>query len=494
MYMFYRLANQKREIYVNDIVSDRIQSSIPWMGDSKKTDQKIGVVVTTHGMWGVHVRQCLECYQRHLTNLYIVVYINESDDEITLGLKDRFPEFEVIFIEDQTKFGGLTGTWNAGIDKCIENECDIIVLSNDDILFDQSIHAILWEASQVKSDELVYFGPLTNNPGISKQNRPQYGVHPRNRNTEVMTYQNSDRYQGMLVNLNKFFMVFPKHVLLANRFDETTYFNPKYPFGGNEYEWFERFHKKGGLPKIVYRTFIYHYKYERFSENQSYKKTCLYTINTGGYEKDRINLHPKLPIDHLYFTDQFELVYQCIQKGIIPYYVTGTDSKLVQRTVKTSPHHYIPAMYEQSIYIDGNVYLSGKFTKQVLDNFIHTEKPMICFHHPDRQTIQSESRVVLKQNLETKRHIDTILTNQKKDQFPDTIGLTETNVLIRKHKPIKEFSEEWTHCIEVCRRDQLSFDYLLWKHKVDYERLSHSEKVKLITKKPHVNPKTRTVM
>ena len=111
-------------------------------------------------MWGVHVRQCLECYQRHLTNLYVVVYINESEDEITLGLKDRFPEFEVIFIEDQTKFGGLTGTWNAGIDKCIENECGIIVLSNDDILFDQSIHAILWEASQVKSDELVYFGPF----------------------------------------------------------------------------------------------------------------------------------------------------------------------------------------------------------------------------------------------------------------------------------------------------------------------------------------------
>ena len=156
----------------------------------------------------------------------------------------------MIFIEDQTKFGGLTGTWNAGIDKCIENECDIIVLSNDDILFDQSIHAILWEASQVKSDELVYFGPLTNNPGISKQNKPQYGVHPENRNTEVMKYQNSDRYQGMLVNLNGFFMVFPKHVLLANRLDETTYFNPKYPFG-NEYEWFERFHKQGGVPKVV---------------------------------------------------------------------------------------------------------------------------------------------------------------------------------------------------------------------------------------------------
>ena len=77
-------------------------------------------------------------------------------------------------------------------------------------------------------------------------------------------------------------------------------------------------------------------------------------------------------------------------------------------------------MYEQSIYIDGNVYLSTKFTKQVLDKFIHTTKSIMFFHHPDRQTIQSESRVVLKLKLRNKgNHIDTILTNQKKDKFPD---------------------------------------------------------------------------
>lgn len=484
--MFYRLSNQNRQLYFkNTVLQQSVTKEKQWMGDpSLKTDQKIGVVITTQGMWGVNVRQCLECYQRHLTNFYVVVYINESDDEITLGLKDRFPEFEFIFVKNQT----TSEIWNTGIDKCIENECDILVLSNENILFDVSIHAILWEASQVKSSELVCLNPLTNNLEISTQNQSHYGVGPQNRNTEILTYHNLDKYPNSL--MNSFFMVFPKHVLLSNRFDQTTYFNPIYSTS----EWVSRFLEKGGVSKIVYRTFVYHYKYDKLRKHLPYQDTCLYTINTGGYEKDRINLNPKLPIDYLYFTDQFELVYRCIQNDIIPYYITGDDSKLLQRTIKTSPHQYLPDIYERSIYIDGNVYLSDTFTKDILDKFVRHTKSMICFHHPNRQTIQSEAIAVLKEKLETKKHIDIMLTNQRENQFPDSQGLTETNVLIRKHKQIKEFSQEWTHCIEICRRDQLSFDYLLWKHKVDYERLSHTEKMKLVRKKPHMNPNTRTIL
>lgn len=488
-----QLYNQKvNTMDTGTLFKHKIRSHIPvfnsiWEGNPElKTDKKIGVVVTTHGMWGVHVRQCLECYQRQLTNFYVVLYINESDDEITLELKDRFPEFEIILIDDQTNFGGLTGTWNAGIDKCIENGCDILILSNDDILFDQSIHAILWEAGQIK-DELVYFGPLTNKPGPALQNKPQLGLCPIDKDTEEM------RYKDDLVNLNGFFMVFPKHVVLANRFNETTYFDPSYPFGGNETEWFERFKNKGGIPKVVYRTFIYHYKYARFRENQTYNETCLYTINTGNYEGDCIYIEPDLPIDYLYFTDNFQLVYQCIQKGIQPYYITHSDSKLLQRTVKTSPHKYLPHIYERSIYIDGNIALSNTFTQDILDIFLSKTQTMICFSHPDRQSVLEESTKVIELKLETKDNVDKLLTLLSEDKFQDNVGLTETNVLIRKHKQIKEFSEEWTRCIEVCRRDQLSFDYLLWKHKLNHKRLSHDTKFRLILKAKHINTMKRFV-
>jgi len=109
---------------------------------------KTGVVITTHGYNGIYVRQCLECYIRELPkNYFIVLFINESSDDITLDLQKTYEgniNINIIIVENQSKIGGLTGTWNKGIDLCLDNNCDIIILSNDDILFDSSITNIIW--------------------------------------------------------------------------------------------------------------------------------------------------------------------------------------------------------------------------------------------------------------------------------------------------------------------------------------------------------------
>lgn len=54
----------------------------------------------------------------------------------------------------------------------------------------------------------------------------------------------------------------------------------------------------------------------------------------------------------------------------------------------------------------------------------------------------------------------------KRDKFKDDVGLSETALLIRKHKCIIPFNEEWTKYIKMCIRDQISFNYLLWKFNV----------------------------
>ena len=82
---------------------------------------RVGVVITTHGYNGVYIRQCIECYYNIFqNNIYIVVFINESNDPITLSLKNQFPNIDFIRISNQTLFGGLTATWNAGIDLCFK--------------------------------------------------------------------------------------------------------------------------------------------------------------------------------------------------------------------------------------------------------------------------------------------------------------------------------------------------------------------------------------
>lgn len=474
--------NKKYEHNLNNDLTDKIL--IENIKSSIEKYEKVGVVITTNGYWGVNIKQCIECYLKNLTNYFIVLYVNESHDSITLSLKEYFPEIMIIYINDQNKNGGLTATWNDGIDLCIKNKCNTIILSNDDILFDNSIKNIIKEATNERG--LKYFGPITNNPGPSEINKLQYGTKPMNKKPYTLIYNNN------YININGFFMVFPKHVLIKNKFNKDKYFDPSYPFGGNETEWFNRFIKIGGEPILVPSTFIYHYKFARWRENTKFNNVCLYTINTGGYEGDKIYIEPKLPIDYLYFTDQFNLVYKCIELGIIPFYITSKDSKLLQRTIKTSPHLYLPYIYDTSIYIDGN--MQPKFNNNILNNFIDSKFNIICFSHPERNTIKEESCIVIEYMLESKENVNKILELQKKDGFKDNIGLTETNVLIRKHKNIIEFSNEWKKNIEICRRDQISFDYLLHKYNLNYIRLSHQHKLDITSKKLHINPYCRKIL
>ena len=96
--------------------------------------KKTGVIITTHGNNGIFIKQAVQSFLAFMpSNMYLVVYVNESDDKITLHLKELFPSIDVVYVVDQHNNGGLTGTWNQGIEKCFMNKCDNVILSNDDL-------------------------------------------------------------------------------------------------------------------------------------------------------------------------------------------------------------------------------------------------------------------------------------------------------------------------------------------------------------------------
>ena len=464
-----------------------------------KHDVKTGVVITTHGFNGIYARQCLECFIRELpTNYYIVLYINESNDPITLNLINTHTNnnIHIIHVKNQTKHGGLTGTWNKGINLCIKENCDIIVIANDDILFDGSINNILLICYQEK-DTMKYFGPLSNNPGPKrcKLNLCQYGIQPLSEPPHIALHKKQ------YCNLNGFFMVFSKEVLLKNMFDKTHYFNPRKPFARNEVEWFNRFKAKGGLGIVIPQTFIYHYKLSSW-RNGKQNDVCIYTVNTGLYDGTKIYLN-KQPIDTLYFTDNFTLIYKCIQKGLKPFYVNtrNKETKLAQRLIKTNPSEYLPQHYTRSIYIDANISIkkpkNNNFKKlmSIVDKLKNNKKTMLyCFRHPIRNSVLKEVDRIKQKNLETPENCYKIINEFKTYNFPDNIGLTETNCLIRKHKPLRSFHKDWNRCVNICRRDQISFDYLLFKHNIKYHKFSNAFKNKIFKRHKHVNSNNRTIL
>lgn len=485
--------NNKEDKLLNEL--DEIEKvSIKNKKNIIQENVKTGVVITTHGYNGVYIRQCLECFIRELPdNFFIVVYINESNDSITLALQNSHAtsNIQFIYVEDQKKNGGLTGTWNRGIALCVENDCDVIIISNDDILFDHSINNIIWQCYK-KQNEKCYFAPLTNKPGPNKckLNMNQYALHPRNIESFISKYNNS------MVNLNGFFMVFSKNVLITNNFDSIHYFDPSYQFAGNEVEWFNRFKEKGGVPIIVPKTFVYHYKLASWrKKNNTYINQCIYVVNTGLYDgkKLRICSNKKVKIPILYYTDHFLLIYKCIKKGIIPFYVSTTKEtcKLKQRIIKANPCNFLPYQYNISVYVDANLVIKNvQLFMTELDRFVKKNNYNICcYSHPTRTRVIDESKVVISENLEKKDNVSKITSQFDTYKFKDNIGLTETNMIMRRHKLLTEFSNDWCNSLYSCIRDQIIFDFLLFKHNIMYYRGSDALKKSMIEKKTHINHK-----
>ena len=281
-------------------------------------------------------------------------------------------------------------------------------------------------------------------------------------------------------------LCFPAHVLHENMHDETHYFNPAV----GPCDWFDRLREKGGLPCKVPRTFVYYYNLN--SARRSLERAtniCLYTINTGGYE-EKVKYRGDTfssDCDMLYFSDDPALLRHASQIGWTPMYVTRDDgdSKLLQRVIKTQPHQFLPPQYELSIYLDANYTPTFSSVPELCAWTEADTHDMVCWQHPIRTSAAKEAAVVVRDRLETKPNVDAVLKRQLGGR---DMGLTETNVLIRKHKRIAKFSDEWRECIEICRRDQVSFDFLCGKHEVDRIRHPYKTKVKVAEDHPHDGP------
>lgn len=426
----------------------------------------VGVVITTHGNNGVFVRQCIDSFIQHIDTdmyeLHIIMYINETADNITLSVPELFPQVKVVYVSDQLANGGLTGTWNQGIRWLIQKRSvDMILLSNDDLFVDSSIVHLLQQCKMCHQNQNAptYFGPVTNNPGPAECNQWQYATRPIQ--AEVA--------QSRSKNLNGFLMAFPVWVLQTNMFDAMHFFDPSYPFGGNEVEWFNRLLQQDprAHSTVVRKSFVYHRKLKSWRSDQRVWDSCVYTVNTGGYETSILLRGDFIDLPIYYFTDSETAVFAAIEKGLIPMRVFNPQSltaKAIQRRIKAMPHLYLPYSHTISVYVDGNCeFKNQRSLRAAIHEFTNSDADVMCWDHPDRNSIRSEAPVVTKLRLETEQHVQNVLTYEKMRGFgkQHDVRLTETNMLLRRHRNIIPASQEWSKCIDKCKRDQLSFDFML---------------------------------
>ena len=99
---------------------------------------------------------------------------------------------------------------------------------------------------------------------------------------------------------------------------------------------------------------------------------------------------------------------------------------------------------------------------------------MICCVHPNKKKTKviQEIEDIKANKLGRTENLNEISNIMKTNNFKDNVGLTETSFLIRKHTTnIIKMNEEWTKMINICHRDQVSFDYLKWKYNIFYKAI-----------------------
>ena len=261
---------------------------------------RIGIVVTYHNFVNKFILPCLDSLNKNIDySKFVCVFDNQfthKDNYKVINFCHENNDFIYTRIEDQKANGGLTSTWNAGIDLCIDNGCEIIFIINHDILINDTWRFFL----QAITDDDVIYGPVTNNPGhawINKYERWRL-KYLFSRNKKKQYCNNGAGRNENPVNvgfINGFCFGCTAKTFVNNRYDEKHYFDPGFPFGGNETEFQLRLfnlkptqdniknkkllcsldaHNKA---VIIPKCYVYHYK------NHAWK------ISGGRFSKDQFN-------------------------------------------------------------------------------------------------------------------------------------------------------------------------------------------------------------
>lgn len=219
----------------------------------------IGFVVTTHFSERLRPngRKLISDYLNSLNESMEMDYkVYIIDNESINKMEVSGDKYIYKYIEDQSILG-ITGAWNIGIKMAIDDKCDLIINTNDDIIFDSSINNFINIINGHEFNEVSLYAPVTNIggcPGPNKQERKSIGDKILETTQNMRNYNNGH-------GINGFFNAFTKECF--NKFQKNGCLysiDEKYKISGQESEMQTRLGKVGLRSFIIENCMVYHHK------------------------------------------------------------------------------------------------------------------------------------------------------------------------------------------------------------------------------------------
>lgn len=197
-------------------------------------------------------------------------------------------------------------------------------------------------------------------------------------------------------------------------------------------------------------------------------KYVVYTAIIGDYDNLKDPEYVNSNFDYICFTDNKDLKSDVWDIRIIEN--LNLDNTRKARRYKILPHKYL-SEYDYSLWVDAAFRIIGDLEKY-LNKYLRNGL-LLGVSHSKRNCIYEEAKACIGLEKDNESVINSQIKKYKDDNYPKNNGLIESGVLFRKHNDTKviKLMEEWyDEIIHHSKRDQLSFDYVMWKNDFEYDK------------------------
>jgi len=195
-------------------------------------------------------------------------------------------------------------------------------------------------------------------------------------------------------------------------------------------------------------------------------RKCIYTAIIGGYDSPHGSLDGTKTEgwDYICFTDNPNLKSDFWDMRYVEKPQNLSSTKFA-RNIKIEWYNWV-GEYDINIWKDGHLAI-----KTDLNRFLELKEnhSMLIFRHWQRNCLYEEGKEVVRLRRADPIEVGIQLSRYSGAGYPVDNGLVETGVIIRDNNDEnRRFSELWWGEVsEYTERDQLSFNYVLWKNPIN---------------------------
>jgi hypothetical protein len=211
------------------------------------------------------------------------------------------------------------------------------------------------------------------------------------------------------------------------------------------------------------------------TKNQKKNNRVIYTAIIGDYDNLKEPLVYDDTWDYVCFTNSDKVPTNTKWKiKPVPDIIQNLESVKKARSLKILPHIFLDS-YHESIWVDGTIEVVSSPT-DLLHEYLDGDYDIMICKHPDRICVYEEGITCKKLKKDTPVIIDKQIDQYKSEGYPEKWGMVQTGVIYRKNtENVRKHGDLWwSQVLSFSKRDQLSFNYSLWKKNLKVQILPPS--------------------